>query len=78
MTPRLLHLTFAAEAKIAERAHHTRAWLAWQTASLTGFAFHKPSAMPKLETLTGQKPKITVQTPDQMKAAFAEWRTAAR
>ena len=51
-----------------------RAWLAHTTASLAAFAVHKPKAMPTLDSLTGSRPALRVQTPDEMKAAFAAWR----
>lgn len=66
-----------AKGRAAETAHRHAAWLAWQTASLTGFAFHTPSKMPSLESLTATKPRVTIQTPEQMRAAFDSWRKMA-
>ena len=58
----------------AELEHRERAWQAHTTASLTAFAFHKPKAMPSLDSLTGVQATPRVQTVDEMKAAFAAWR----
>ena len=32
--------------------------------------------MPALESLTAPAPKVKIQTPEEMKAAFAGWRKA--
>ena len=62
-----------AKGRAAETAHRNMAWLAWQTASLTAFAFHAPAKMPRLETLTGERRPREPQTPEEMKAVFAAW-----
>ena len=62
-----------AKGRAAETAHRNAAWLAWQTASLTAFAFHAPAKMPRLKSLTGEKRQRQAQTPEQMKAVFAAW-----
>lgn len=70
-------MALAAKGRAAETDHRLRAWSAWQTASLTAFAYHSPKKMPKLESLTGQKPAPRIQTPDQMKSMFAAMRAKA-
>lgn len=52
------------------------AWQAHTTASLMFFAYHDPKHMPKLESLTGDKPRLRVQTPEEMKSVFAAMRAA--
>jgi len=65
-----------AKGRAAETAHRANAWLGWTIASLGAYAFHAPAKMPTLESLTATKPKVTIQTPEQMRAAFASWRRA--
>lgn len=66
-----------ARGRAAETQQRQAAWLAWQTASLNAYAFHKPGKMPSLESLTAPRPKVEVQTPDQMRAVFAGMRRRA-
>lgn len=66
-----------AKGRAAESQHRRDAWLAHTTASLVSFAHHSPRKMPTLESLTGVQPTIKIQTPDEMRAAFASWRRAA-
>lgn len=70
-TPRLYGIVLRARGEAAETEHKYRAWLAHTTASLMGFAHHAPKKMPKLETLTGERPAPRVQTPEEMQAVFA-------
>lgn len=65
-----------AKGRAAESQHRRDAWLAHTTASLVAFAHHSPKKMPTLESLTGAQPTIKIQTPDEMRAAFAGWRRA--
>ena len=65
-----------AKSRAAESQHRRDAWLAHTTASLVAFAHHSPKKMPTLYSLTANKPVPTIQTPEQMRAAFANWRRA--
>lgn len=69
-------MALEAKGRAAETAHRANAWLAHTIASLSAFGFHAPPKMPTLESLTATKPKVTIQTPEQMQAAFASWRRA--
>lgn len=75
-TPRLYRVALEAKGRAAETDHRHRAWLAWTIASLSAYGFHAPAKIPTLESLTATKPKVTIQTPEQMRAAFASWRRA--
>ena len=66
-------LQMAGEAKRLEREHVSRGWLAWQTARLG-----RIKDFPALHEVTGVRPVIEKQTPDQMKGVFASMRAAAQ
>lgn len=65
-------LQMAGEAKRLEREHVSRGWLAWQTARLG-----RMKDFPALHEVTGVRPVVRKQTPEEMKAAFAAMRAAA-
>lgn len=65
-------LQMAGEGKRLEREQEARGWLAWQTARLG-----RVKEFPALHEITGVRPVVQRQTPDEMKAAFAAMRAAA-
>lgn len=65
-------LQMAGEGKRLEREQEARAWLAWQTARLG-----RVKEFPALHEITGVRPVVQRQSPDEMKAAFAAMRAAA-
>ena len=68
-------IALESKGRAAETEHKLRAWLAWQTASLTAYAYHDPKKMPTLDSLTGRK-VARAQTPEEMRAVFAAMRAA--
>lgn len=71
-------LVFEGSGERLTREHKVAAWAIWHAASLNAYAYHKPAAMPSLESLTGEKRATRVQSPEEMKAVFAAMRARAK
>jgi len=70
----MLAAVFLGARRAAERQHHLAAWLAWHTARLGQV---DPRKFPKLEELTGAKPKRRQpQTWREQMAIAQEWTRA--
>lgn len=65
-------LQMAGEAKRLEREQQARGWLAWQTARLG-----RLKEFPPLHEITGVRPVIRKQSPEEMKSVFASMRESA-
>lgn len=70
-TPRTLGIVLNAHREIIEHDRRRDAWLALNTAALIR---KKKGSWPTIDELLGIKPKLAVQSPDEMKAAFRAWR----
>lgn len=60
---------FAGAGERLEREQQARAWQAWHTAVIP-----RMKTVPELNALMGVKPKLRIQTVDEMKAVFATMR----
>ncbi len=61
-----------AAGRIADREHAGRAWLAWHITTLP-----RMKTLPRLSDLTGIKPRLVVQSTEEIKGMFARMRGEA-
>lgn len=71
-TPRTLALVLKAFADLRKEERQQRLSLAWHIAKLS-----RAQRIPSLKQLLAEPSTTTIQSVDQMRAAFAAWRAAA-